>query len=68
MLDNGAVLVPLDLVYPLQADRMASWRWIDELSSLVFVDRLHLLQHGLLPVSIVLDQRECGWFLCTDEK
>ena len=43
VLDNGTELVPLDLVHPLQADRMASWRWIDELPSLVFLDRLHLL-------------------------
>ena len=43
VLDNGAELVSLDLVHPLQTDRMASWRWIDELSSLVFLDRLHLI-------------------------
>ena len=43
VLDNGTALVPLDLVHPLQADRTTSWRWIDELSILVFLDRLHLL-------------------------
>ena len=26
VLDNGAALVPLDLVHPLEADRTASWR------------------------------------------
>ena len=45
VLDNGTALIPLDLVHPLQADRTASWRWIDELPSLIFLDRLHLLQH-----------------------
>ena len=45
VLDNGAALVPLDLVHPFQTDRTASWRWIDELQSLVFLIRLHLLQH-----------------------
>ena len=68
VLDNGAALVPLDLVHPLQADRTTSWRWIDELPSLVFPDRLHLLQHCSLPICIALGQRERGWFLCTDEK
>ena len=54
VLDNGAKLVLLDLVHPLQADWTASWRWIDELPSLVFLDRLHLLQHRPSPVSIAL--------------
>ena len=43
VLDNGAVMIPLDLVHTLQADRTTSWRWIDELLSLVFLDHLHLL-------------------------
>ena len=68
VLDNGAELVPLDFVHPLQADRMASWRWIDELPSLVFLDCLHLLQHRSSPICIALSQREHRWFLCTDEK
>ena len=68
MLDNGAELIPLDLVHPLQADRTASWRWIDELPCLVFLDRLHLFQHGPSLVSIALRQREHGWFLCTNEQ
>ena len=54
VLDNGAELVPFDFVYPLQADRTASWGWIDELPSPVFLDRLHLLQHCSSPVSIAL--------------
>ena len=54
VLDNGTVLVPFDIVHSLQADRTASWRWIDELPSLVFLDRLHLLQHCPSPVSIAL--------------
>ena len=68
VLDNGAALIPLDLVHPLQADRTTSWRWIDELPSLVFLDRLYLLQHRPSPIFIALGQREHGWFLCTDEK
>ena len=68
VLNNGAALVLLDLVHSLQADRMASWRWIDELPSLVFLDRLHLLQHRPSPICIALGQREHGWFLCTNEK
>ena len=43
VLENSAALVPLDLVHPLQADRTSCWRWIDELPSLIFLDRLHLL-------------------------
>ena len=68
VLDNGAELIPLDLVYPLQAGQTASWRWIDELPCLVFLDRLHLLQHRPSPVSVPLGQCECGWFLCADEQ
>ena len=60
VLDNGAVLVPLDLIHPLQADRTTSWRWIDELSSLVFLDRLHLLQHRPSPMPIVLASVNVG--------
>ena len=41
VLDNGAELVLLDLVHPLQADWTTSWRWIDEhhvsLSSIAFI-------------------------------
>ena len=66
VLDNGAELVLLDLVHSLQADRTPSWRWIDELSSLVFLDRLYL-QHRLSLVSIALGLLEHGWFLSTDE-
>ena len=67
MLDNGTKLIPFDLVHPLQAERTASWRWIDELPCLVFLDRLHLLQHRPSPVSVALGQRERGWFLYADE-
>ena len=68
VLDDGTVLIPLDLVHPLQTDQTTSWRWIDELPSLVFLDRLHLLQHHPSLVTIALHQREHGWFLCTDEQ
>ena len=57
MLDNASALIPLDLVHPLQADRTSSWRWLDELPSLVFLDCLHLLQHRPSPICITLDQR-----------
>ena len=67
VLDNGIVLIPFDFVYLLQANRTASWRWIDELPSLVFLHRLHLLQHRPSPVSIALGKHERGWFLSTDE-
>ena len=66
VLDNGTVLVPLDLVHPLEADRTASWRWINKLSCLIFLDCLHLLQHRPSPVSVPLGQREREWFLYTD--
>ena len=68
VLDNGAELVPLDLVHSLQADRTTFWRRIDELPSVVFLDCLHLLQHRPSSVSIMLSQRERGWFLSTDEQ
>ena len=54
VLDDGVELIPFDFVHPLQADQTASWGWIDELPSLVFLDRLHLLQHCPSPVSIAL--------------
>ena len=68
VLDNGVVLVPLDLVHSLQADWTASWRRIDELPSLIFLNRLHLLLHSPSPIGIALSQCELGWLLCTDEK
>ena len=54
VLDNSTALVPFDLVHPLQADRTTSWRWIDKLPSLIFLDHLHLLQHRPSPICIVL--------------
>ena len=68
MLDNGAELVPFDFVHPLQANRTASWRWIDKPPCLVFLDHLHLLQHRLSLVSVALGQCERGWFLYADKQ
>ena len=61
VLNNGAALVLLGLVHPLQADRTTSWRWIDELPSLIFLDRLHFLQHRPSSICIALNQREREW-------
>lgn len=68
MLGDGAALIRLDLEDLFEPNWLAPERRIHELPRLVVFHRLHLLEHGPLPVLIVLCVGKRGYLLGAHEQ
>ena len=68
VLDNGAALIPLHLVDPLQADQPAAHQWIYQLPCAIVLDGLHLFQHHPSPISVAFSHCERQWLLGTNKE